>query len=281
MDGDKTITATFTDEVQYNLTIAKYGNGTVTPGAGIHAYDEGSTVNLTATPAEGWQFASWAGEVANYKSATTSVTMDEDKSVTAYFFESGASYDLTIAVTGDGTVLPAAGSHSYAGGSVIEITATPASGWRFKGWTGEVADADAASTTITISRDAQISAIFEQIVQYRLTISASGSGTVTPSSGTHDYEKGADVSIKATPSSGWQFAKWTGNVADPKSATTSIVMDKDQSITAVFVQIAPEANNTNQTDGNRSNQTYFIAAIIGVVVLMIILIIFLLARSRG
>ncbi len=69
---------------QYALTINTVGNGTTT-GAGT--YDEGTVVPITATPASGWQFDNWTGDVANPNSATATVTMDADKTVTANFSE--------------------------------------------------------------------------------------------------------------------------------------------------------------------------------------------------
>ena len=61
------------------------GQGTTTPAAGQHVYPAGTVVDLSATPAIGWKFSRWAGEVAEPNSPTTTVTMDRDKEVTAVF----------------------------------------------------------------------------------------------------------------------------------------------------------------------------------------------------
>ncbi|MAH39596.1 MAG: hypothetical protein CL873_03575, partial [Dehalococcoidales bacterium] len=45
---------------QYTLTINTSGNGTTT-GAGT--YDEGTAVPITATPASGWEFVNWTGDI--------------------------------------------------------------------------------------------------------------------------------------------------------------------------------------------------------------------------
>ncbi len=73
--------------VQYTLTIAKMGNGSVTPSEGDHTYDDGTSVDLSATADEGWYFVKWDGQVENATSASTSVTIDSDKTVTAVFEE--------------------------------------------------------------------------------------------------------------------------------------------------------------------------------------------------
>jgi hypothetical protein len=76
----------------------------------------------------------------------------------------GASttYDLTIAVDpeGGGTTDPAVGSHTYADGSVVDITATPNEGYVFDHWDGDVADVDAASTRVTTDEEKTVTAHF-------------------------------------------------------------------------------------------------------------------------
>jgi len=71
----------------YDLTMAVGvgGGGTVTPAAGISTYPENEVVDLTATPAFGYAFQNWTGPVADPNAATTTVTMDADKSVMANF----------------------------------------------------------------------------------------------------------------------------------------------------------------------------------------------------
>lgn len=71
--------------MQYTLAIAKTGQGTVTPDVGDHDYDDGTVVDLTATPDEGWTFVSWDGNVADNNKKTTTITMNSDKTVTATF----------------------------------------------------------------------------------------------------------------------------------------------------------------------------------------------------
>ena len=41
---------------------------------------------------------------------------------------------LTMVVSGSGSTTPATGNNTYTAGSTVDVTATPASGWRFSGW---------------------------------------------------------------------------------------------------------------------------------------------------
>ena len=67
------------------LTMAVNGSGSTDPAAGTHIYPLGSTVNITATPAAGWRFVNWSGDVHDISSANTTVVLDNNKTVTAIF----------------------------------------------------------------------------------------------------------------------------------------------------------------------------------------------------
>jgi uncharacterized repeat protein (TIGR02543 family) len=235
MDADKTVTANFSPTGEFILTMATIGNGSTSPAVGAYAYAPGTVVPITATPASGWQFVNWTGDaVADANSASTTVTMDADKTVTANFTQLPI-HTLTMAVTGNGSTDPAVGDHSYAEGTVVNITATPDAGWQFDSWTGDVADPGSASTTVTMDADKTVTANFIQEggVTYTLTITTNGNGSTT---GAGTYAEGTVVNITATPDAGWQFDSWTGDVADPNSASTAVIMNADKTVTANFIQ---------------------------------------------
>lgn len=74
------------------------------------------------------------------------------------------------------------------------------------------------------------------IVKFTLTtqVSPAGRGTISPSSGS--FEKGSDVSLKATPSSKFRFKEWTGSVTGSNNPTT-LAMNSNKTITAVFEEV--------------------------------------------
>jgi hypothetical protein len=74
-----------------------------------------------------------------------------------------------------------------------------------------------------------------------LTISSSEGGSVTnPGEGVFTYNKGAVVSLTATPDSGYEFVIWTGDVSGFTSPTTSVSMDADKAVFANFARVIPE-----------------------------------------
>ena len=70
--------------VKYTLTINIDGQGATNPSEGSHDYDEGSSVTIVATPASGWRFDHWGGDVSG-TNPSISITMNSNKNVTAYF----------------------------------------------------------------------------------------------------------------------------------------------------------------------------------------------------
>ncbi|MFC1972220.1 hypothetical protein ACFLVE_02290 [Chloroflexota bacterium] len=72
----------------YTLNVTISGSGSVSPMSG--SYASGAVVALTATAGSGYDFSSWSGD-ASGSSASTTVTMDSNKSVTANFVLEGAA----------------------------------------------------------------------------------------------------------------------------------------------------------------------------------------------
>ncbi len=94
MDTDKTVTANFAVVPTYDLTvdISPEGAGEVAlaPPQPDEGYVEDTEVTLTATANEGYEFDHWSDNVTGPGSANVgTITMDADKTVTAYFEETG------------------------------------------------------------------------------------------------------------------------------------------------------------------------------------------------
>jgi uncharacterized repeat protein (TIGR02543 family) len=88
MDGDKTVTASFTlnAPTTYNLTLGTTGSGsgTITADPAGPSYIAGESVTLSALADPGSTFAGWFGDQLGTGSSCV-VTMDSDKTVTAKF----------------------------------------------------------------------------------------------------------------------------------------------------------------------------------------------------
>jgi len=97
--------------------------------------------------------------------------------------------------------------------------------------------------TITITTDGETynllpsnnvpSVVCPSPTTHDLTISINGQGTTNPSLGTYKYDDGTQVTITASPASGWKFDHWSGD-ASGTSPTIIITMDSDKDVTAYF-----------------------------------------------
>jgi hypothetical protein len=256
-NGDYSITANFeeTEGTYYTLTVGVTGSGSTSPTVGAHTYAagaviSGAVISISATQASGYQFVNWTanvGTVANVNASSTTITMNSDYSIVANFEQTAVTYySLNMAATGSGSTSPAVGQHTYAAGTVVPIIATPAGGYYFVNWTGNVgtvANVNAASTTITMSGNYSITANFEVAVPYTLTMAVAGSGSTSPAVGQHTYTAGTSVAISANPASGYYFSHWTapaGSFTNASSATTTFTMPgQDVTVTAHFEEGPP------------------------------------------
>ena len=250
MNGDYSLTATFAALAEYDLTTSSTTGGSVTvPGEGTFTYYDGTVVNLVATASSGRYFINWTGDVgtiANVNAPSTTITMNDNYSVTANFqyIPPGKVALTTSSTTGGSVTTPGEGAFLYNGGEVVSLVASPASGYRFVNWTGNVgtiANVNAPSTTITMNGDYSITANF--MLVYHLTISSTAGGSVTtPGEGTFTYDGGTAANLVATANSGYYFVNWTGDVdtiADVSAPSTTVTMNDNYSITANFEQMLP------------------------------------------
>ena len=96
-------------------------------------------------------------------------------------------YTLTMASTAGGSVTPAVGAHPYAAGTVVNLTATPDADYYFVNWTGggtDIANANAATTTITMNADHTVTAHFALNMTYIVNVPDTSQ---PPTSGSPQY----------------------------------------------------------------------------------------------
>jgi len=169
MSASRTVTATFAVAV-HNLTVTRAGAGTgnvTSSPAGINCgvdcsegYLYGTTVTLTASPQVGSQFAGWSGACAG-SAPTCTVTMTAARTVSATFAPLAYTLVVTRGGAGSGLVVSSpAGincgadcTESYLYGTTVTLTASPAAGSSFAGWTGAcTGSASACVVTMTAAR---------------------------------------------------------------------------------------------------------------------------------
>jgi hypothetical protein len=168
-----------------NVTKSIPTGGTVTSApAGINcgldcneSYPAGTTVSLSATATTGYTFSGWSGDCTG--SSACVVSMSAPRNVIATFAAIPQGV-LSVAKvgSGSGTVSRAGGllncgstcSEALAPGSIVTLTAAPASGSTFAGWSGGACSGN-GSCAFTINANITVTALFN---------SSSGGSTSTP-----------------------------------------------------------------------------------------------------
>jgi uncharacterized repeat protein (TIGR02543 family) len=154
--GPETITL---KTIPVNLSISAGGLTATAPFSG--QFTDGSTLAIgTTSPQAGaagvrYTFKGWSdGGAINHtievpaKGGTYTATFNTQYSLTA-----------SVAPAGSGKITPASGNFFNAG-ATVNLTATPAAGYAFTSWTGSVANANSATTTITMSAPQTVTANF-------------------------------------------------------------------------------------------------------------------------
>jgi len=122
----------------FTLTTNVSGSGTVSRNPNAASYAAGTVVTLTATPAAGFVFSGWSGDLTGAANPQT-ITMNASHTVTATFTPATAGpFTLTTSVTGSGSVTRSPNQQSYAAGTVVTLTASAATGFAFTNWSGDV-----------------------------------------------------------------------------------------------------------------------------------------------
>ena len=257
------VTATFADKA-YNVSVNVVGNGSVksTP-AGIDCgiacsalFDRASTVNLVATADYGYTFTGWS--ISNPQPGDSCpgtggcrLSILSAKNVTASFIRT--KFALNITSTGTGSVVSSPVgidcgskcSSSFDQDTQIVLTATPAQGFVFGGWTGDCSGFGFCNVTMTSIKN--VKATF--LPPRTLTVTKSGVGGVISSPGGIDcgstckstFSSGTVVSLSAAPDLGWAFTSWGGDCSG--NALCSVTMDLDKVVQATFSEL-PKYNLT-------------------------------------
>ena len=170
-----------------------------------------------------------------------------------------AEHTITVTTAGGGTA--SASSTSATAGTEITLTATPNTGYHFKEWQVE----SLAGLVITNNKftmpdsNVAIKAIFEEDspfapTKHTITVTTAGGGTASASS--TSATAGTEITLTATPNTGYHFKEWqVESLAGLVITNNKFTMpDSNVAIKAIFEEDSPFAPTkhtvTVKTDGN-------------------------------
>jgi len=226
---------------------------------------------------------------------------------TASVFAQGSQATVNVMESLGGTTDPAAGSHSYNGGSNVVLTATPDENFVFLQWLIS-ADTDFTSTdnpfTVTVAAGTtyNVQPVFQPTVVAFLPyvpptdtsafaivqVLASVGGTTDPTPGFYSLVSAEQLSLRAVAADGFVFSHWVvsgsympGHGGDP-SLDTNIPTDNPLLIghgegyqynyQAVFVPVGsnPPSNPPGTSNGTSGISTELLLAIVAIVIIVVV-----------
>ena len=240
MTQARTATANFSPNLYtINIDVLPVGAGAVDGGGD---YNHGDSVSLQVTPdaSQGYNFVNWSGSSVGSDNPLN-FQIYSDLNLTANF-----ALNVYLLTVNAGTGGTASGSTSSVHGSLAQINASPSSGYSFAGWIGEgISDQSSEVTTVNMTKTQTVTASFS-LNSYPLTLPVDEGGRV---SGEGNFTHGTSAPILAVPNNGYYFTGWTGNgITNPASASTTVLMNQPQTITANF-QLNSYALTLNSSTG--------------------------------
>ncbi|MCQ2346073.1 MAG: InlB B-repeat-containing protein [Paludibacteraceae bacterium] len=183
-------------------TLTLYADGCDSPA--IFTYPAGESVYVNATPLENGHFVAWSDGVTDNP---RSVIMTNDNSFTAIF----AFNEYTV------------NGETHLSGDQITLTAPDSACCSFSSWSD---GATANPYVFTLTKDTDITPIY---TLNQFTISASATNGSVSGAGT--YNCGDEVTLTATPATGYHFVAWNDNNSDNPRV---MILTQDTSFTATF-----------------------------------------------
>ena len=238
------VSAVFTANA-YGITVVQPAGGTVSASA--TSATAGTTVKLTATPAEGYTLDYFTLDGARIN-GDTFIMPARNVEVSAVF--TANAYSITVVQPTGGTV--SASATSATAGTTVKLTATPAEGYTLDYFTLDGARIN-GNTFIMPARNVDVSAVFTANA-YSITVVQPAGGTVSASKLSAFF--GEAVELTAVPDEGYELSHYVVNGAANNGGTFTMPA-RDVIVTAVFTKVAePSVNLALNATVYYSNKKY-------------------------
>ena len=204
-------------------------SGATLTGAGDYA--EGETVTLSAVPSRMHGFVMWEVESGDVTIVNHQFTMPaSDVVIVGRFDDTHRVY--VSPENDDGAVL--SGEGDYIAGTTVTLTAQPGAGHYFKSWHVILGDVAITNNQFTMpEKDVLIIAMFGPLYETQTEVTPAGVGTAAASPAS--APEGAQVTLTATPDSGYHFKEWRVVSGDITIENNQFTMPAGEvAVTAVF-----------------------------------------------
>ena len=237
-------------------------------------YDE-DIAEFAISVSDGFKFKHWQIEKGEPVIKSTDKIyrhfMLDDLNLTAVVAERKYEVDVSLtpasggfATLNDYFISDRLTKNQFSYGEDVNITATPEQGFRFVKWsvTGTNLSLPAESNqSFSVGNDIKLTAYFAPTGKVNLTLKTNPSNAASYIYGAGSYDYNPEHAILTLPKTGYLFSHWEYNgsiaegvVRDAYSSTTSVSLDGDKILTAVF-KVDPDSENS----GGNSDEKFLLS----------------------
>ena len=210
-------------------------NGGNTPSSSSISKNYGEAIGTLPTCSRAadntytYAFAGWFNTSATSGGTQLTTTTKVTSNKTWYARWTATYKNYTVTWNGNGGTPSKSSSSFHYNDALGTLPTATRTGYTFKGWSTSANGSVNVSTITKVTGNVTYYAIW-QINSYTLTVTAGTGGTVS-GGGTYNYGKTA--TLKATPSAGYHFVKWSdGNT----NASRTVTVTGNATYTATFEQ---------------------------------------------
>ena len=236
ISGHTIIKATFAKKT-FAVTLTKEGEGTITAtgASSLNAVAYGTELTINATPATGYELVSITANGADI-TATKKIVVKDNLTVKATFAKK--TFAVTLTKEGEGTITATGASNlnTVAYGTELTIVATPATGYELVSLDANGVDIT-ATKKVVVKENLTVKATFTKKT-FAVTLTKEGEGTIT-ATGASDLKAvayGTELTIVATPATGYELVSLDANGTDI-TATKKVVVKENLTVKATFTKL--------------------------------------------
>ena len=247
LNQNSTVTATFVQGSSCTLSTSTTGSGTITVSPAGNSFSCGTSLTITANPAQYYSLTGFSGSITGTTNPQTYV-INANSSIAAAFAQT--TYPINTTITGPGSVTanPADTGNGYAAGTSVTLTATPAAGANFTGFSGAITGTTNPQS-LTVNSTVNVTATFvaQTITQDAISHGVSSGTAASAVSWQHVLGAGGSravvISIGVTDSAA---------SPDAAAAITSVLFN------GIYATPIPGSFAATGTSGNVQTQLFYL-----------------------
>ena len=243
-----TVKATFAKK-NFAVSLTKEGEGTITAtgATSLNAVAYGTELTIVATPAEGYELTALTANGTDIL-ASKKVIVKEAVEVKATF--SKKSFAVSLTKEGEGTITAtgATSLDAVAYGTELTIVATPAEGYELTALTANGTDI-LASKKVIVKEAVEVKATFSK-KSFAVSLTKEGEGAITATGATslNAVAYGTELTIVATPATGYELVSITAGGTDI-TASKKVVVTGNLTVKATFAKKNFAVSLTKEGEG--------------------------------